>query len=218
MEAQSLATRSLPLASASKLIRNTYQLLALALFVGGGTAAAATALNAPPMHFLVLLAGFYGMYFALIRLRNSAWALLLMLGLSAFLGYSVGPILSFYLTIPQGGALVATALGTTGLVFASLSAYTLISKKDFSFLQGFLFAGALILLATIVVGIFVDLSAFSLAISAAFVLFYSGIILFETSRLVHDPQANYVLAAASLFVSIYALFLNFLHLFSAGSE
>jgi len=218
MDANILTSRSLPLASANKLVRSTYQLLALALFVGGATAMLATALQAPPMHFILLLVGFYGLYFALIKMRNSAWALLLMLGLSAFLGYSVGPILTYYLAMPQGGELVATALGTTGLVFAGLSAFTLISKKDFSFLQGFLVAGALILLATIVIGLFVDLSAFSLAISAAFVLFYSCIILYETSRLMHDPNANYVLAAASLFVSIYALFLNFLHLFAAGGE
>lgn len=211
-------SRSLPLASASKLVRNTYTLLALALFVGGATALLATTLQAPPMHFLLLLAGFYGLYFALVKMRNSAWALLLMLALSVFLGYSVGPILTYYLAIPQGGELVATALGSTGVVFAGLSAYTLISKKDFSFLQGFLLAGALVLLATIVISLLVDLSAFSMAISAAFVLFYSCIILYETSRLIHDPNANYILAAASLFVSIYALFLNFLHIFGASGE
>ena len=212
-----IASQSQILAT-NKLIRNTYTLLAMAMAVCSVTAAVAVALQAPPVHFIILLAGFYGLYFGIVRMRNSAWALLLMMALSAFLGYTLGPVLTYYLSIPGGQDIITMAFGTTAAVFFGLSGYALVSRKDFSFLSGFIMAGVIVLLVAIVASIFFQVPGLALAISVGIAMVYSCVILFETSKLVHDPSANYILAAASLFISVYNLFLSFLHIFGAFND
>lgn len=202
----------------NKLIRNTYTLLAMAMAVCSVTAAIAVALRAPPVHFIILLVGFYGLYFGIVRMRNSAWALLLMLALSAFLGYTLGPILNHYLSIPGGQDIIAMAFGTTAAVFLGLSGYALMSRKDFSFFSGFIMAGMIVLLVAIVASLFFQVPGLALAISVGIAMIYSCVILFETSRLIRDPNANYILAAASLFIAVYNLFLSFLHIFGTFNE
>ncbi len=135
------------------------------------------------------------------------------------MGLTLGPVLTFYLTtIPNGGELVLTALGATGLIFVGLSAYVLTTKKDFSFMGGFLMVGMLGLLAVIVIGLFVNLSAFQMAISAGVVLLMGGFILYETSYIIHGGQTNYILATVSLYVSLYNIFINLLYLLGINRD
>ena len=133
------------------------------------------------------------------------------------MGLTLGPMLSVYLkSVPNGGELVMTSLGITGLLFAGLSTYVVRSRRDMSFMRSFLTVGLVGLLGVIVVGLFVDLSAFQMVISSAVVLLMTGCILFETSAIIHGGQTNYIMATVSLYVSLYNIFINLLAILGMG--
>lgn len=199
-------------AEVSKLFRNTYSLLAMTMAFSALVAFTSMSLNLPHPGLIITLVGFYGLLFAITKFRNSGAGLLLTFALTGFMGYTLGPILNAYLALPNGGQLVSMALGMTALVFFSLSAYAIISRKDFSFLSGFIMAGFVVLLCAVVASFFLQISGLSLAISAGFVLFSSAIILYQTSAIIHGGEDNYIMATVTLFVSIYNLFLSLLQL------
>lgn len=203
----------------NSVLRNTYLLLAATLLFSAAMAGISMAIGMPYLGPIVTLVGYFGLLFLTYRLRNSAAGLVAVFALTGFMGLTLGPILSYYLTaVPNGGDLVMTSLGATGLVFVGLSAYVLKTRRDMSFLGGFLMVGLLGLLAVIVLGLFVDLSAFQMAISAGIVLLMGVLILYETSAIVHGGQTNYILATVSLYVSIYNIFLSLLQLFGIAGE
>lgn len=197
----------------NRLIRNTYTLLAMTLLFSAATAGASMALDLPRMGVLVTLVGYFGLLFLVTRLRNSVWGLAAVFGLTGFMGLTLGPILETYLTmLPNGGQVVMMAMGGTGAVFLGLSGYALTSRRDFSFMGGFLTAGILVAFLAGLGAIFFQLPALSLGVSAMFVLLMSGLILYETSNLVHGYETNYIMATVSLYVAIYNLFLSLLQL------
>ena len=204
-------------ATANKLIRNTYTLLAMTLLFSAATAGASIALNLPYPGMLITLVGYFGLLFLTYKLRDSAWGLLSVFGLTGFMGLTLGPIVGHYLHLPNGAHIVMTAMGGTGAIFLGLSAYALTSRKDFSFLGGFLMAGILVAFLAGLGAIFFHMPALSLGVSAMFTLLMCGMILFETSQLVHGGETNYILATVSLYVSIYNLFLSLLQLLGAFS-
>jgi modulator of FtsH protease len=208
------------LLSTHKVLRNTYALLAMTLLFSGAVAGAAVALRLPHPGLIVTLVGYFGLLYATTKLRDSGWGLLAVFGLTGFMGYTLGPIVSHYLAMPNGGQTVMLAMTGTGAVFLGLSAYAVISRKDFSFMGGFLAVGVLVAFLASLAGIFLQIPALSLTISAAFVLLMSGMILFETSRIIHGGETNYIMATVSLFVSIYNLFLSLLQLlgFTSSSD
>lgn len=199
-------------AAANKLIRNTYTLLAMTLLFSAATAGASIALNLPYPGMLITLVGYFGLLFLTYKLRDNAWGLLSVFGLTGFMGLTLGPIVGHYLHLPNGGQTVMMAMGGTGAIFLGLSAYALTSRKDFSFMGGFLMVGILVAFLAGLGAIFFDMHGLSLAVSAMFVLLMSGMILFQTSQLVHGGETNYILATVSLYVSIYNLFLSLLQL------
>lgn len=196
----------------NKLIRNTYLLLAMTLFFAAGTAALAVALNLPHPGLIVTLVGYFGLLFATSRLRNSGWGLLSVFALTGFMGYTLGPIVGHYLALPNGGQTVMMAMAGTAAIFLGLSGYALTTRKDFSFMGGFLMVGILLAFLAGLAAIFFEIPALSLTVSAAFVLLMSGLILYETSNIVHGGETNYVMATVTLFVSIFNLFTSLLHL------
>lgn len=207
------------LLSTHKVLRNTYALLSMTLLFSGAVAGAAIALRLPHPGIIVTLLGYFGLLFLTTKLRNSGWGLLSVFGLTGFMGYTLGPIVSHYLAMPNGGQTVMLALTGTGAVFLGLSAYAVISRRDFSFMGGFLAVGVLVAFLASLAGVFLQIPALSLTISAAFVLLMSGLILFETSRIIHGGETNYIMATVSLFVSIYNLFISLLQLLGfAGSS
>ena len=137
---------------------------------------------------------------------------------TGFMGFTLGPVLNAYLSLPNGGQLVMTALGMTGITFAGLSAVALVTRKDFSFLGNFLFAGAIVLILAMLAAMIFNISGLALAVSAGFVLFASAAILFETSQIIHGGQTNYLLATVSLYVSIYNMFVSLLALLGFASD
>ncbi len=202
----------------SKLFRNTYSLLAMTLAFSALVAFTSMSLNLPHPGLIITLVGFYGLLFLTTKLRNSGWGLLSTFAFTGFLGYTLGPIINAYLSLPNGGQLVTMALGMTALVFFGLSAYAILSRKDFSFLSGFIMAGFIVLLCAVVASFFIQISGLQLAISAGFVLFSSAVILYQTSAIIHGGEDNYIMATITLFVSIYNLFLSLLQLLGIFSN
>ena len=202
----------------NKVLRNTYLLLGTAFLFSALTAYLSLASNARPLNPLLFIIGAYGLIMLTNVLKNSAWGLLSVFAFTGFMGYSLGPILNHYIaTFSNGPQLIGTALGGTGLIFFALSGYALTTRKDFSYLSGFLFAGVMVALLAMVASIFFQVPALYLGISAVFVLLSSGLILFQTSEIIHGGETNYISATVSLFVSIYNLFLSLLNLLGAFS-
>jgi len=199
----------------SSVLRNTYGLLGLTLLFSAFTAFLTR--NSPPMNFFIVLGGFYGLFFLTNRLRNSPWGLASAFALTGFMGMTLGPIISYYLSIRGGAGVVAAAFSMTALVFCGLSAYVLTTRKDMSFLSGFIMAGFFVLIGAVIANLIFNISGLSLAISAAFVLFSSACILYQTSAIIHGGERNYIMATISLYVSIYNLFLSLLQLIGAFS-
>jgi modulator of FtsH protease len=201
-----------------RVLRNTYPLLAMTLIFSASVAAAAVTWKWPAPGLVLTLIGYFGLLFAIHRLQNSAWALPLVFGLTGFMGYTLGPILTHYLSVPGGAQTVSMALGATGVTFMALSAYALTSRKDFSFMGSFLFMGMIIAMLAGLAAIFLDIPALSLAVSAMVALLSAGLILFETSQIVNGGERNYVMATVSLFVSVFNLFTSLLALFGIGGN
>jgi modulator of FtsH protease len=203
--------------SASKVLRQTYTLLSMTLFFSAGMTMFAVETQAAPMPWYLSLGGMIGLLFALQAMRNSVWALPLVFAFTGFMGWSLGPMISYYLQSAGGATIVGNSLFATAVVFLSLSAYVITSKKDFSFMGGFLFTGLIIALLASVALIFFQVPLLSLVISAMLVMLASGYILFDTSRIIHGGETNYVMATVSLYVDIYLLFTNLLALLGVFS-
>jgi modulator of FtsH protease len=204
----------------NKVIRNTYMLLSMTLLFSALTAGISTALNLPHPGLLLTLGGYFGLLFATAKFRDSALGLAFVFALTGFMGYTLGPILNAYLAMPNGGQVVLTAMGAPGAIFLGLSGYALTSRKDFSFMGGFLMVGILVAFLAGLGAIFFEMPGLSLAVSAMFVLLMAGLILYETSNIIHGGETNYIMATVTLFVAIFNLFTSLLHLlgFMNGEE
>ncbi|MCX7117573.1 MAG: Bax inhibitor-1/YccA family protein [Legionellales bacterium] len=202
----------------NKVLRNTYLLLGMTFLFSGFTAFMSLSSNARPINPLMFIVGVYGLMFLTNALKNSPWGLVSVFAFTGFMGYALGPILNVYIhNFSNGPQLIATALGGTGLIFFGLSGYVLTTRKDFSYLGGFLFIAVMLAFLAMIASIFFQIPALNLAISAAFVLISSGLILFQTSEIIHGGETNYISATVSLFVSIYNLFISLLNLLGAFS-
>jgi modulator of FtsH protease len=203
----------------SKVLRNTYALLAMTLGFSGLVAFAAQQAGVPHPGILLTLVGFYGLFFLTVKLRNSAWGLLSTFALTGFMGYTLGPILNRYLGMANGADVIVSAFTMTAIVFGGLSAYVLTTRKDMSFLSGFITVGFFVLLGAMLAAWLFEISGLQLAISAGFVLFSSAAILYQTSEIIHGGERNYIMATVSLYVSIYNLFISLLQIFGImGSD
>lgn len=209
-------TRPAISADALRVLRNTYALLAMTLLFSAATAAVGVALKVPALGVLPTLAGYFGLLFLVYKLKNSAWALPAVFALTGFMGYTLGPMLTKALSMPGGATAIAMALGTTGVVFLAMSAWVLKTRRDFSFMGGFLFAGMIVASIAMLAAVFMQLPALGLAVSAMVALLSVGLILFETSRIVHGGETNYVLATVGLYVSLFNLFASLMSLFGLG--
>ena len=197
----------------NKVLRNTYLLLAMTLLFSALTAGIAMGTRMPHPGLLVTLGGYFLLLFLTNKFRNSSLGLLFVFALTGFMGLTLGPILNHYVTaLPNGTQVVAMALAGTGVIFVAMSAYAVTSRKDFSFLGGFLMAGILVAFLAGLAAVLFGLGGLSLAVSAIFVLLMSGLILWETSAIIHGGETNYVSATVTLYVSIYNLFSSLLHL------
>ena len=204
----------------NKVIRNTYTLLSMTLLFSALTAGLSMTLNLPHPGLLLTLGGYFGLLFATTKFRNSSLGLVFVFALTGFMGYTLGPILNAYLALPNGGQVVMTAMGGTGAIFLGLSGYALTTRKDFSFMGGFLMVGILVAFMAGLGALFFEMPGLSLAVSSMFVLLMAGLILYQTSAIIHGGESNYIMATVTLYVSIFNLFTSLLHLLGAmgGNE
>lgn len=212
------ARREASVLATNKVLRNTYLLLGMTFMFSAFTAYLSYASGARPLNPLLMIGGVYGLMFLTQALRNSPMGIVSAFAFTGFLGYTLGPILNMYiLHYSNGHQLISTALGGTGLIFFGLSGYALTTRKDFSYMSGFLFIAVMVAVLAMLANIFFQIPMINLAISAAFVLISSGLILVQTSEIIHNGETNYISATVSLFVSIYNLFISLLNLLGAFS-
>jgi modulator of FtsH protease len=199
--------------STNKVLKNTYLLLSATLAFSAVMAAVSLVLAVPSWMYLVSVIGAMVMgIFVLPRTASSSSGIGVIFAITGLLGFGLGSILSMYLALPKGPEIVATAFGGTGLIFLGLSGYALTSKRDFSFLGGFVFAGMMVVVMAMLANIFLAMPALSLAISAAIILLMSAFILFDTSRIVNGGETNYIMATYGLYLSIFNIFVSLLQL------
>jgi modulator of FtsH protease len=205
----------------NSVIRNTYLLLSMTLIFSAFTAAVSMVMRMPPMTYLVSVGiAFVLIWFVLPRSANKASGLGVVFAITGLLGFSLGPILNMYLALGNGSQIIATALGGTGAIFLGLSGYALATRRDFSFLGGFLFTGFIVVLLAALANIFLAIPALSLTISGAVIMIMSGFILFDTSRMINGGETNYILATISLYLSIFNIFISLLQIlgFAGGDD
>lgn len=201
----------------NKVLRNTYMLLGMTLAFSAVTAGISMAMGLSHVAALVMTLAAFGLLFVVHKKADQASGIYWIFGFTGLMGASLGPMLNMYASMPGGGALIMQALGGTALIFFGLSAYALTSKKDFSFMGGFLMVGLLVAIVASIANIFLAIPALSLAVSAGIILVMSGLILFDTSRIIHGGERNYIRATVSLYLNIYNIFVHLLHLLAVLS-
>lgn len=198
----------------NKVLRNTYTLLAMTLLFSAAVAGVSMALNLPHPGLIFGLIGIYGLMFLVYKTANSSMGIVSCFAFTGFLGYTIGPMLNMVIGA-GGGDLVVLAMGGTALIFFGLSGYVLTTKKDMSFMGGMMMALVIVALVAMVANIFLEIPALGLAVSCLFILLGSGMILMQTSSIIHGGERNYILATVTLFVAIYNIFSSLLHLLMA---
>lgn len=198
----------------NKVLRNTYMLLAMTLAFSAVCAGVAMAVGISPMMSLGMTIGAFITLFVVQKKAESASGIYWVFLFTGLMGASLGYTLNFYLGV-AGPGLIMEALGATALVFFALSGYALTTKKDFSFMGGFLVVGLVVVIVAAIANMFFAVPAVSLAISAAIVFIMSGFILFDTSRIINGGETNYIRATVSMYLNIYNLFTSILHLLGA---
>lgn len=203
----------------NKVLRNTYMLLAITLAFSALTAALSMIVNPPPMTSLICsVVAIVILWFVVPRTANSSYGLLAVFAFTGLLGFGLGPMLNAYLTLSNGPQYIMMALGGTGAIFVAMSGIAIVSKRDFSFMRGFLAAGLMVAFIVAIAGLIFNMPMIMLVVSAAFLLLSSGLILWQTSEIIRGGETNYILATTTLYVSIYNIFVSLLHLISAFDE
>ena len=201
----------------NKVLRNTYMLLAMTLLFSAFTASVSMVIGIGQGLALILMLVSFGLLFWVHKAAESSQGIVAIFAFTGCLGASLGPMLSYYVALANGPSIVLQALGGTGLIFFALSGYALTTKKDFSFLRGFLFTGLIVAIIAMILNIFLGIPLLGLVISAAVIMIMSGLILFDTSRIINGGETNYIRATVSLYLNVYNIFIHLLHLISALS-
>ena len=205
--------------AANKVLKNTYILLSATLAFSAVMAMVSMSLAVPPIAYMIsVIASMVLGIFVLPRTANSSTGIGVIFLVTGLLGFGLGSILSMYLALPKGPQIIATAMGGTGIIFLGLSAYAMITKRDFSFMGGFLFAGMMVLVIAMLANIFLEMPALAMAVSGGIILVMSGFILFDTSRIINGGETNYIMATYGLYLSIFNIFISLLQLLGMMSN
>ena len=200
----------------NKVLKNTYMLLSMTLVFSTVTAVISMAMNLSHMVALMMMLGAFGVMFIVNKKAEQSSGVFWIFAFTGLMGASLGPMLNHYAAIDP--SLIMQALGGTALIFFALSGYALTSKKDFSFMGGFLMVGLLVVIIAGIANLFFQVPAVSLALSAAIIMIMSGLILFDTSRIINGGETNYIRATVSLYLSVYNLFTSLLALLGASDD
>jgi modulator of FtsH protease len=201
----------------NSVLKNTYMLLSMTLVFSGILGYAGVALEIGYGMALVADIVAIGMlWFVLPRTANSSAGIPVIFAITGLLGFGLGPVLNHYLAVNP--SIVMTALGGTGTIFLGLSGYALTTRKDFSFMGGFLMVGMFVVFGAAILNLFFQIPALFLVVNAAIILIMSGFILYQTSAIIHGGETNYIMATASLFLSLLNMFQALLHILGAFSS
>jgi modulator of FtsH protease len=209
-----------PAVSVNQLLRKTYLLLSLSLFFSALAAYYGLVSGAKPGVGITLI-GMFGLLFLTQFLRNSPWGLLSMFAFTGFMGYTLTPLLGFYLhSYANGGALIMTAFAGTATIFLALSAYALLTRKNFSYMGGMLFVGITVVFLLSLLGLFIQMPIFHILVAGGFMLLSSALILFHTSQIIHGGEDNAIMATISIYVALFNIFVSLLQIlgFFGGSR
>jgi modulator of FtsH protease len=218
-DAQFVTDQRTSVVATNAVLRNTYMLLSMTLAFSALTAGMSMAFNWPHPGLVITLVGYFGLLFLTSKFKNSSIGILCVFGLTGFMGLTMGPIISMYLSLSNGGQVVTYALGTTAVTFFALSGYAIASKKDFSFLGPMLMVGILVAFCGAIASIFLQIPGLSLAVSSMFVILMAGMMLYQTGEIVNGGETNYIMATVSLYVSLYNMFMSLMHIFGVmGGE
>jgi len=197
----------------NKVLKNTYLLLSATLGFSALTAMLSIVLAVPSWVYLAsVIASMVLGIFVLPRTANSSAGIGVIFLITGLLGFGLGAILTLYLALPHGAQTVGLAFGGTAAIFLGLSGYALTSRRDFSFIGGFIFAGMMVVMLAIIANLFLQMPALSLAIASVIILLMSGFILFDTSRIARGEETNYILATYGLYLSIFNIFISLLQI------
>jgi len=206
----------------SRVLRNTYWLLALSMlptiagaYVGIQFNFVRLFMAAPVMAPLLMFGVMIGALFGVTALRNSAWGVPALLGFTFIAGLMLTPILTVALGLRNGGQLIGLAGGMTAVIFFAMASIATVTKRDFSFMGKFLFIGLVLLIVASLANLFFQIPALQLTISAIAVLIFSAYILFDVSRIVNGGETNYITATLSIFLDIYNIFISLLQILMA---
>jgi len=215
LENQSVMSRSAEsVLSTNKVIRSTYQLLSMTLAFSAVMAYISMSMQASQgMGLVGTIVAIVMLWFVLPRTANSAAGIPVIFVITGLLGFGLGPMLNYYMAVKP--SIVMTALGGTGVIFLGLSGYALTTRKDFSFMAGFLMVGFFVIIGASLLNLFLGIPALFLTVNAAVIMIMSGFILYQTSSIIHGGETNYIMATAGLFLSILNMFTALLHLLGA---
>ena len=201
----------------NKVLRGTYALLSMTLLFSAVTASVSVAIGVPHLGFITLLV-FFGLLYAVHKTADSGWGLVWTFALTGFLGFSLAPLLGAVLSMANGGALVTQSLVVTAVVFFALSIYTVSTKRDFSFLTGFVIAGAIVIIGSWVISLFYWTTLLAQVMAGICILFGTALILWQTSAVVRGEETNYIRATVNIYVALYNIFSSVLLLFGLGGD
>ena len=218
-EARVLTAHATSAIEINKVLRSTYALLAMTLLWSAATASVSVVAGVPYLGVIPTIIGFFGLLFAVHKTADSGWGLVWTFALTGFMGMSLAPLLGGVLGLANGGALVAQSLGITAVAFFGLSVYTVSTKRDFSFLRGFLVVGVIVILASVVASVFIEFTTLMHQVLAGIcILFGAALILWETSAVVRGEETNYIRATVGIYVGLYNMFTSILLLFGIGED
>ncbi|WP_256080254.1 Bax inhibitor-1/YccA family protein [Massilia sp. YIM B04103] len=205
-----------------RVLRNTYWLLALSMIPTVLGAVIGVSFGVPIPHgfmgFILFMAVAFGFIYGIEKNKNSGVGVALLLGFTFFMGLLLTPLLTRTLGYSNGAQLIMTAFGGTATVFAALASYATVTKRDFSMLGKWLFAGVIVLILASIGNIFLGMGALSITISVLAIAIFSAYILFDVQQIVNGGETNYVSATLNLYLDVYNIFSNLLALLGLGGS
>jgi modulator of FtsH protease len=195
----------------AKVLKNTYFLLSLTLAFSAVMAGVSMAVNAPYFGLWTLLPYVICLWMT-EKNKNNSSGIVWVFALTGWMGFTLGPILNMFLAA-KGAEPIVMALGSTALIFFASSAYVLTTRKNLSFMTGFLMTGLIMAFVASIANYFLQIPALSLTVSAVFALLSTGLIMWQTSAIIHGGERNYISATVTLFVMLYNLFVSLLQIF-----
>jgi len=206
-----------------KVLRNTYLLLALTMVptvVGAwiGMQTAWILQSSPILGFFVMLGSIIGLQYGIAAYRNSVVGIGLLLLMTGLLGWFIGPLLNHALSVKNGADMVGYAAAGTGAVFFGMATIATVTKRDFSFMGKFLFAGMIALLVAMIANMFMQIPMLSLVISSLVIVVFSLFLLHDLSRIVTGGETNYVMATTGVYISLLNIFTSLLSILTGGRD